>query len=112
MGYAGRSNYEERDRLFERSFQEKGANRNQVKKDLEALFKPKSASAPAATLAPASATSPMPTTNATAVAATPEKPKVNPCALNHAWIRDWDGVYKCVRCKMLKPVAPKAGAAA
>lgn len=112
MGYAGRSNYEERDRLFERSFQEKGANRNQVKKDLEALFKPKSASAPAATLGAASPTSPLTTAQATPVAPAPEKPQVNLCALNHAWIRDWDGVYKCVRCKMLKPVAPKAGAAA
>ena len=25
------------------------------------------------------------------------------CANGHAWIRDWDRVYKCVRCKTLKP---------
>jgi len=45
MGYQGRSNYEERDKLFERSMQEKAVDRNQVKKGLEDLFKSK---APAA----------------------------------------------------------------
>lgn len=104
MGYAGRGNYEERDRLFERSFQEKGANRNQVKKDLEALFKPKSTSTLNSTAVPSAAPSAIATTTSA-----PEKPKVDLCALNHAWIRDWDGVYKCVRCKTLKPLAPKAG---
>lgn len=89
MGYNGKSNYEERDRLFERSFQEKGANRNQVKKNLEDLFKPKPQ-----------------------VVATPEKAPVKEdlCVKGHAWIRDWDGVYKCVRCKAPKPITPKVQA--
>jgi hypothetical protein len=87
MGYTGKSNYEERDRLFEKSFQEKGANRNQVKKNLEDLFKPKPQ-----------------------VIVTPEKVQVKEdlCTKGHAWIRDWDGVYKCVRCKTPKPLVPKA----
>ena len=25
------------------------------------------------------------------------------CKDGHAWIRDWDRVFKCVRCKTLKP---------
>lgn len=25
------------------------------------------------------------------------------CKDGHAWIRDWDRVFKCVRCKALKP---------
>jgi hypothetical protein len=25
------------------------------------------------------------------------------CAQGHAWIRDWDRQYKCVRCKTPKP---------
>ena len=28
----------------------------------------------------------------------------DPCAAGHAWIRDWDRQYKCVRCKTPKPV--------
>ncbi len=86
MGYNGRSNYEERDRLFERSFQEKGGNRNQIKKNLEDLFKPKPQVAVATASAPV---------------------KEDLCLKGHAWIRDWDGVYKCVRCKTLKPIPPK-----
>ena len=43
MGYQGRSNYEERDRLFERSFQDKPVDKTQVKKSLDNLFAPKAA---------------------------------------------------------------------
>lgn len=88
MGYHSKSNYEERDRLFEKSFQERGTNKNQVKKELEALFSRKAETV---------VTSP-----------TGVETKVELCATGHAWIRDWDGVYKCVRCKALKPIAPKA----
>ncbi len=88
MGYNGKSNYEERDRLFEKSFQERGTNKTQVKKDLEALFKNKPETV---------VTSP-----------TGVQTKVELCATGHAWIRDWDGVNKCVRCKALKPMVPKA----
>jgi hypothetical protein len=28
---------------------------------------------------------------------------VDACAQGHAWIRDWDRQYKCVRCKAPKP---------
>ena len=45
MGYRGKSEYEERDKLFARSMQDKAVDRNQVKKGLEDLFKSK---APAA----------------------------------------------------------------
>ena len=72
MGYRGSSNYDERDKLFQRSAQDKPVNNTQVKKDLENLF---------------------------------NKPKtVDQCAKGHAWIRDWDRVYKCVRCKTPKPL--------
>jgi hypothetical protein len=33
-------------------------------------------------------------------------PKANTtdaCAQGHAWIRDWDRVFKCARCKTPKP---------
>ncbi len=39
MGYRGSSNYDERDKLYQRSEQEKPVNSNKVKKDLENLFK-------------------------------------------------------------------------
>ena len=75
MGYQ-KNNYQERDREFEKSFQERGVNNVQAKKELNNLFAP--------------------------------KPKaVDQCEKGHAWIRDWDGVYKCVRCKTPKPIAPK-----
>jgi hypothetical protein len=41
MGYRGPSNYDDRDKLFERSFREKPLDRNSVKKDLDKLFAPK-----------------------------------------------------------------------
>ncbi len=78
MGYRGSSNYDERDKLFERSQREKPIQHTQIKKDLENLF---------------------------------HKPKVvDLCTKGHAWIRDWDGQYKCVRCKTPKPASsfPKA----
>lgn len=28
----------------------------------------------------------------------------DPCTQGHAWIRDWDGVNKCARCKTPKPM--------
>jgi hypothetical protein len=31
------------------------------------------------------------------------KPAADACAEGHAWIRDWDRQYKCVRCKTPKP---------
>ncbi len=73
MGYQGKSNYEERDKLFQQSMQDKPVDRNQVKKGLEDLFKSKA-------------------------------PEANPCLNGHAWIRDWDGVNKCARCKTLRPM--------
>ena len=47
--------------------------RQQTKKNLDALFTPKPTAANDA------------------------------CAKGHAWIRDWDRQYKCVRCKTPKP---------
>ena len=41
MGYRGSSNYDERDKLYQRSQQDKPVNNIKVKKDLEELFKPK-----------------------------------------------------------------------
>jgi hypothetical protein len=41
MGYRGSSNYDERDKLFQRSERDKPVNNPQVKKDLESLFKAK-----------------------------------------------------------------------
>jgi hypothetical protein len=90
MSYNGKTNYEDRDRLFEKSFQERGTNKTQVKKDLEDLFKAKPKE-------------PIPEPGVTVTAA-----PVSACQAGHAWIRDWDGVYKCVRCKTPKPIAPKA----
>ena len=41
MVYRGSSNYDERDRLYQRSEREKAVNPTQVKKDLENLFRAK-----------------------------------------------------------------------
>lgn len=73
MGYRGPNSFDERDKLF-------GAvtgDRNKAKKGLDALFTPPAKAAPDGT--PAA------------------------CANGHAWIRDWDRQYKCVRCKTPKP---------
>ncbi|HEX2613104.1 MAG TPA: hypothetical protein VHO02_05900 [Fibrobacteria bacterium] len=56
-------------------FGEVTGDRNKAKKGLESLFAPK---------------------------ATPGGPG-DACAGGHAWIRDWDRQYKCVRCKTPKP---------
>jgi hypothetical protein len=74
MGYRGNNNFDERDKLFGASSGKPGANR-EVKKNLDALFAPKAH-----------------------VQAQNEA-----CKDGHAWIRDWDRVFKCVRCKTLKP---------
>lgn len=71
MGYQGKSNYEERDKLFQSSPTDKPVDKNVVKKGLDSLFKPKNVP--------------------------------DPCLNGHAWIRDWDRQYKCVRCKTPQP---------
>ncbi len=75
MGYRGPNSFDERDRLFGAPSGNPAA-RNDAKKKLDALFasRPKPGSAE------------------------------DPCAKGHAWIRDWDRQYKCVRCKTPKPV--------
>src|SRR3954462_15133513 len=74
MGYRGdKGNYEERDKLFQQSFDGKPVNRNEVKKNLDGLFKEKT------------------------------KAAEEPCLKGHAWIRDFDGKTKCAYCKTLRP---------
>jgi hypothetical protein len=73
VGYRGNSQYDERDKLFQ-GVGGKNSDPTQVKKQLDALFTPK------------------------AKAPTPEN-----CQGGHAWIRDWDGVTKCTRCKAPRP---------
>ena len=70
MGNRGSSNYDERDKLFQKSFQESLQDRTLVKKNLEKLFTPKIE---------------------------------DPCLKGHAWVRDWDRINKCARCKTIKP---------
>ena len=41
MGYRGTSNYDERDKLFQRSMEDKPVDKTQVKKGLEDLFRSK-----------------------------------------------------------------------
>ncbi len=79
MGYrGGASHYTDRDKEFERSFQEKPGNKLQVKKKLESLFQPKPK----------------------------EESNVNGCDTgNHTWTRGPDGVVRCGHCKSLKPIA-------
>ena len=48
MGYQGKSNYEERDKLFQSSPGDKPVDKNQVKKGLESLFKSKTLPDPCA----------------------------------------------------------------
>jgi hypothetical protein len=73
MGYRGRSNYDERDRLFQQSMDGKPVNRNEVKKNLNELFKPK------------------------------PKEHEDRCAKGHTWIRDFDRRQKCAYCKTPRP---------
>lgn len=80
MGYRGRSNYDERDRLFQQSMDGKPVNRNEVKKNLDELFKAK------------------------------PKGQEDRCAKGHTWIRDFDRKTKCAYCKTLKPIEPKPAA--
>jgi hypothetical protein len=77
MGYrGGKGNYDERDRLFQQSFDGKPVNRNEVKKNLDALFG----------------------------ATKQEKEKQDRCANGHAWVRDFDRKMKCAYCKTPKPL--------
>jgi hypothetical protein len=83
MGYQGsKGNYDERDRLFQKSFDGKQVNRTEVKKNLDALFG----------------------------GVGKQKETVNRCVNGHTWIRDFDRKTKCAYCKTLKPAdeAPKA----
>lgn len=76
MGYNGKSNYDDRDKLFQQSFDGKPVNRNEVKKNLNELF-----------------------------SGAKKKELEDRCAKGHTWIRDFDRKDKCVHCKTLKPVA-------
>jgi hypothetical protein len=73
MGYRGRSNYDERDRLFQQSMDGKPVNRNEIKKNLDELFKTK------------------------------PKGQEDRCAGGHTWIRDFDRKTKCAYCRAPRP---------
>lgn len=75
MGYqGGKGNYDERDRLFQKSFDGKAVNRNEVKKSLDALFNgPK------------------------------QKEKEDRCAKGHSWVRDFNRKMICAYCRTPKP---------
>jgi hypothetical protein len=79
MGYKGKGNYEERDRLFQQSFDGKPVNKNEVKKGLNDLFG----------------------------SAKKEEEKKR-CEKGHAWIRDFDGQTKCAYCKTPRPGGTEA----
>jgi hypothetical protein len=74
MGYNGKSNYDDRDKLFQQSFDGKPVNRTEVKKNLDTLFGTGKA-----------------------------KEAAERCANGHTWIRDFDRKNKCAYCKTLKP---------
>ena len=78
MGYSGKGkgNYEERDKLFQQSFDGKPVNRVEVKKNLETLF-----------------------------TSAKQKLEESRCAKGHTWVRDFDRKTKCAYCKTLKPSA-------
>lgn len=77
MGYrGGKGNYDERDRLFQKSFDGKPVNRNEVKKNLDALF---------------------------GGGSKPEKEKANRCANGHSWVRDFNRKMICAYCRTPKP---------
>lgn len=81
MGYrGGKGNYDERDRLFQQSFDGKPVNRQEVKKNLDSLFG----------------------------GTGKNKETVNRCANGHTWVRDFDRVNKCAYCKTPKPIEPPA----
>lgn len=74
MGYrGGKGNYEERDRLFQQSFDGKPVNRNEVKKNLDALF------------------------------SGPKKKGEERCANGHSWVRDFNRKMICAYCRTPKP---------
>lgn len=73
MGYRGKSNYDERDKLFQQSMDGKPVNRNEIKKNLNELFNVR------------------------------PKGQEDRCAKGHTWIRDFDRKNKCAYCKILKP---------
>lgn len=75
MGYRGKSNYDERDRLFQQSMDGKNVNRQEVKKNLTELFKDKPK----------------------------DKEQEDRCLKGHTWIRDFDRKQKCAYCKTLRP---------
>ena len=82
MGYrGGKGNYEERDRLFQKSFDGKQANRNEVKKNLDALFSggPRKA----------------------------DGSKEDRCAKGHSWVRDFNRKMICAYCRTPKPPEEK-----
>jgi hypothetical protein len=74
MGYKGKGNYDERDKLFQQSFDGKPVNRQEVKKNLDNLF-----------------------------GSGPKQAQEARCANGHTWIRDFDRKTKCAYCKTLKP---------
>ena len=81
MGYkGGKGNYDERDKLFQQSFDGKPVNRQEVKKNLDTLFG----------------------------GTGKNKEAVDRCAAGHTWVRDFDRKTKCAYCKTLKPVEPPA----
>ncbi len=74
MGYrGGKGNYEERDRLFQQSLDGKPVNNNEVKKNLNELFKNK------------------------------PKGVDERCLKGHSWIRDFDQSEKCAYCRTPRP---------
>ena len=77
MGYSGKGkgNYDERDKLFQQSFDGKPVNRQEVKKNLDNLF-----------------------------GSGPKQELEARCAKGHTWVRDFDRKTKCAYCKTLKPV--------
>ena len=81
MGYSGgKGNYDERDRLFQKSFDGKPVNRNEVKKNLDALF---------------GGAGPSGTKDA--------KGNDNRCANGHSWVRDFNRKMLCAYCRTPKP---------
>lgn len=75
MGYRSGSNHaDDRDKEFERSFQENGVSRQQARKKLDSLFSDK-----------------------------PKKTEDLCKTEGHSYIRDRDGVTKCHRCKTPRP---------
>ena len=79
MGYrGGKGNYDERDRLFQQSFDGKPVNRQEVKKNLNSLFD-----------------------------TVKKKAEADRCANGHTWIRDFDRKEKCTYCKTLRPESDK-----